>query len=71
MVTLHKIIAVDCEWRNWEYGECSKTCGGGSRTNTRSKRIEETFGGVCIGEAIEVEECNTEKCPGMWVDFHI
>jgi len=65
---------VDCEWRDWQYGECTKTCGGGKRTNTRSKRIEESFGGVCIGESIAIEECNTQNCPAIhceWDEWEI
>ena len=56
--------SVDCEWRDWQYGECTQTCGGGMRTNTRTKRVEESFGGVCVGESTAIEECNTQKCPG-------
>ena len=35
------VPAIDCEWNDWQIGECSKTCGGGSRTNSRTKEIEE------------------------------
>jgi hypothetical protein len=53
---------VDCEWNDWETGECSKTCGGGSRTNSRTKETEEAFGGVCEGDPSMEEECNVQAC---------
>ena len=54
----------DCEWSEWQLGECSKSCDGGIRTNTRTKTIEEVNGGVCKGGEITEETCNTESCPG-------
>ena len=50
---------------DWNYGECSNTCGGGNRTNTRFVTEEERFGGKCIDKLMLVEECNTEECPGI------
>ena len=59
--------AVNCEWNDWQIGECSEPCGGGIRTNSRTKKIEESNGtdedGVCEGEATMEEECNTQTCP--------
>ena len=54
---------VDCEWNDWLTGECSQTCGGGLRINTRTKKTEESNGGVCEGEATMQEECSTHNCP--------
>ena len=45
-------------------GNCSEDCGGGMRTNTRTKNVEEAHGGVCVGEATITESCNTDECPG-------
>ena len=53
---------MDCEWSAWKIGECSVTCGGGTRTNTRSKTVEENNYGVCIGEPIAKEDCNNHNC---------
>ena len=53
----------DCEWNDWEYGECTSTCGGGTRMNTRTKKKEESNGGSCDGESTMQESCNTENCP--------
>ena len=57
-------FVVDCEWADWEIGECSVSCGGGSRINTRSKDVVENNSGVCLGESSEEEECNSSGCPG-------
>ena len=61
--------ATDCEWDEWSYGECSQTCGTGTRTNTREKKIIEDNGGTCTGQPTETEECNTNPCPGIKLLF--
>ena len=55
---------VNCQWSEWNYDSCSKTCGGGVHTKTRSKTIEEANGGTCNGAATIVENCNNYQCPG-------
>ena len=55
---------MDCEWSDWRTGQCSVTCGGGNRINTRTKTVEEANGGVCVGEEREEEACNNQNCPG-------
>ena len=57
-------IAVDCQWGEWKLGECSATCGNGTRTNTRTKLTEEQNGGTCSGSTNETETCNVQNCPG-------
>ena len=57
-------LAIHCEWDEWVHGECSKTCGTGTRTNTRVKLVEEANGGSCTGQISEIEECSTNPCPG-------
>ena len=59
-------MLVNCEWDEWVIGECSVSCAGGKRTNTRTKKVEEANGGECFGEAIALEVCNTQDCPGNW-----
>jgi len=67
---------VNCEWGPWTEGECSKTCGGGKRTDTRVKTRQETTkivgnywrrardAGNCPGESsLANQECNDEDCP--------
>merc|ERR1712136_358172 len=64
---------IHCEWDDWILGECSKTCGTGTRINNRTKLVEEANGGTCDGQPSAIEECNTEPCPvncvwGEWID---
>ena len=54
----------NCEWTEWQSTTCSLTCGGGTRTKTRTKKVTEAFGGTCEGETILTEECNTQGCYG-------
>ena len=57
-------ILVDCTWNDWELGECSVTCGGGTRVDTRTVATEEMYGGTCDPEGdLKVEHCNTDDCP--------
>merc|ERR1712212_341674 len=54
---------VDCTWGPWgSWSACSKTCGGGTRTQTRIKSVVEANGGDCIGKNQQEETCNQEKC---------
>ena len=57
--------SVDCEWGQFEIGECSQTCGGGMRTNNRSHIVTAEHGGVeCLGPDAVNETCNIQECPG-------
>ena len=58
---------VHCKWSDWEEGECSKECGEGTQTNTRTKLVEEAHGGTCSGETTEVVECMVKECPGKFL----
>ena len=58
---------VNCQWSDWETGQCSKTCGGGERTNTRTKKVAEEHGGTCTGSSSVSEACNGEGCPGIFI----
>ena len=70
-----KKYLVICVWNEWQIGECSKTCAGGMRTNTRTKKVEEAHGGTCQGEASLQETCNAQKCPRkyplLYTDYYI
>ena len=57
-------MLVDCEWGEWQVGQCSKKCAGGTRKNMRVRKFEEANGGICNGQSEEMEDCNTQKCPG-------
>ena len=56
---------VHCEWDEWKIGQCSVTCRGGTRTNTREKKVEANHGGYeCEGEPSLQESCSVNECPG-------
>ena len=57
-------MVVNCTWSSWSVGSCSKSCGGGMLTKTRSKTVVEANGGTCDGQSSENEICNTQNCPG-------
>ena len=62
---------MDCEWNDWQFGECSVTCGGGQRIDTRTVQTEATCGGVCMPDDSErVVHCNTEACPRKAIITH-
>ena len=69
LIRLLFILAVHCEWDEWILGECSATCGAGTRTNTRVKLVEESNGGTCDGQTIEIEECQVSECPSKYIDL--
>ena len=63
MILIIMILAIHCEWDEWTLGECSDSCGTGTRTNTRTKTVVEANGGTCTGQPTEIEPCNTHPCP--------
>ncbi|XP_045465321.1 A disintegrin and metalloproteinase with thrombospondin motifs 9 isoform X2 [Harmonia axyridis] len=53
-------------WGLWsEWGQCSRTCGGGVKTSQRlcNNPIPENGGDYCIGHNIRYASCNTQHCP--------
>lgn len=56
----------DCQWGNWlQWGDCSKTCGGGHRSRERHIELHPTSGGkACesLGSINELEACGGEPC---------
>ena len=63
-------IAVDCEWDEWQIGECSKSCGIGIRTDVRKIKTNSSNGGKdCQGLSIIEDNCNVEECPGTLLDI--
>ncbi|CEM22062.1 unnamed protein product, partial [Vitrella brassicaformis CCMP3155] len=55
--------AVDCEVGGWgNFSECSKSCGGGTRTRNRTVEVEPSDGGEQCPDLEETEECNTQPC---------
>ena len=68
----YQIQIANGNWNNWSpYSACSKTCGGGSRSKTRTKKVKEVHGGNCEGEHKINESCNTQDCPGSMLGFNV
>ena len=54
---------INCEWNEWQIGDCSQTCGDGTRTKIRAKKIQDTPNGSCEGDSEIQEPCHMEDCP--------
>ena len=58
---------VDGDWSTWTaWSSCSVSCGGGYRERTRTcdKPAPADNGLYCEGYAVDIEECNEQKCNG-------
>merc|ERR1719265_2631587 len=53
----------DCVVSDWVAGECSTSCGGGTRPMTREITTAASAGGAGCPVITAVEECNKEQCP--------
>ena len=56
-------------WSAWsDYGDCSVTCGIGSKTRIRTciSPISPNGGSACIGEDSETMGCEDIACPGIY-----
>ncbi|KAJ8315426.1 hypothetical protein KUTeg_007576 [Tegillarca granosa] len=67
-------LIVDGFWASWtSWGSCTTTCGGGSRSRSRTcTNPQPQYGGAdCQGTSFEMEACNTQNCPidGAWVPW--
>ena len=61
-----QFFTVDGGWTEFvASGSCSKTCGGGEQTFTRTctNPSPANCGKPCEGESTKVDECNTQACP--------
>ena len=63
---LQFIFIIDhCQWNDWIIGNCSKSCGGGIRTNKRTETVLEGHEGAQCDSVTSIEEeCNAQECPG-------
>merc|ERR1719194_369831 len=52
----------DCEVSEWQEGECSAECAGGTRALTRTIVVEPNGGADCP-PLVEMESCNAQACP--------
>ncbi|KFP01647.1 Hemicentin-1, partial [Calypte anna] len=65
----NKPCPVDGNWSEWApWEECSKSCGQGNRTRTRtcSNPSAQHGGKPCDGSAVESVMCNIRPCPVAW-----
>ena len=64
LCTVH---TVDGGWSEWEHGQCTKTCGGGTMSMIRKcNNPEPSCGGNdCVGSSSVLDaRCNNSCCPG-------
>ncbi|KAG3264766.1 ADAM metallopeptidase with thrombospondin type 1 motif 14, transcript variant X1 [Ictidomys tridecemlineatus] len=67
-----QIYGQDGGWSSWtKFGSCSRSCGGGVRSRSRScDNPPPAYGGrLCSGPSFEYQVCNPEECPGPYEDF--
>ena len=59
-------FSVDCVWDDYgEWSSCSKSCGVGQQSRTRTIKIDADNGGKeCTGSSTDSRECNTKECIG-------
>ena len=58
---------IDCEWLPFsDWSSCSKSCDIGTRERMRDYEVEKFGGEECEGDRTEVEQCNTQACPGKY-----
>ena len=62
---------VPCEWGDWIVGDCSQSCGGGTRTRTRAVKVSAQHGGEeCNGPTSIDESCNVQNCQVIKIHFN-
>ncbi|KAK2508441.1 hypothetical protein MC885_016939, partial [Smutsia gigantea] len=67
----YELCPVDGSWSEWSpWEECTRSCGRGNQTRTRScNNPSAQYGGrLCEGNAVEIIMCNARPCPvhGAW-----
>ncbi|XP_049644063.1 A disintegrin and metalloproteinase with thrombospondin motifs 14 [Suncus etruscus] len=63
---------LDGGWSSWSrFGSCSRSCGGGVRSRSRScDNPPPAYGGrPCQGPMFQYQVCNGDECPGPFEDF--
>ena len=61
-------VSVNGGWGNWgSYSSCTRSCGGGTYTRTRScnNPSPSNGGSQCSGSGSQTSSCNTASCPGQ------
>nr|XP_044612490.1 A disintegrin and metalloproteinase with thrombospondin motifs 14 isoform X8 [Equus asinus] len=70
--SLEQTYGQDGGWSSWTtFGSCSRSCGGGVRSRSRScDNPPPAYGGrLCSGPTFQYQICNSEECPGPYEDF--
>ncbi|XP_044095634.1 A disintegrin and metalloproteinase with thrombospondin motifs 14 isoform X1 [Neovison vison] len=70
--SLEQTYGQDGGWSSWtKFGSCSRSCGGGVRSRSRScNNPPPAYGGrLCSGPEFQYQICNSEECPGPYEDF--
>ncbi|XP_061541194.1 A disintegrin and metalloproteinase with thrombospondin motifs 2-like isoform X1 [Phycodurus eques] len=65
------IIKQDGNWGSWsEFGQCSRTCGGGVQFRTRDcdNPRPANKGRTCVGATYQFQMCNTNECEDIYSD---
>ncbi|XP_074503601.1 A disintegrin and metalloproteinase with thrombospondin motifs 2-like isoform X2 [Sebastes fasciatus] len=65
------IIKQDGNWGSWsEFGQCSRTCGGGVQFRTRDCDNPRPANGgrTCVGATHQFQMCNTNECEDIYSD---
>ncbi|KAM9356746.1 A disintegrin and metalloproteinase with thrombospondin motifs 2 [Symphorus nematophorus] len=65
------IIKQDGNWGSWsEFGQCSRTCGGGVQFRTRDCDNPRPANGgrTCVGATYQFQMCNTNECEDIYSD---
>ena len=52
-------------WGNWVHGQCSVTCGNGSKVISRK-----CLQGKCQGNFTKIDECSINPCLGLYKFIH-
>nr|XP_043896079.1 A disintegrin and metalloproteinase with thrombospondin motifs 2-like isoform X2 [Solea senegalensis] len=66
------IIKQDGNWGSWsEFGQCSRTCGGGVQFRTRDCDNPRPANGgrTCIGATYQFQICNSNECEDLYSDL--
>ncbi|XP_004680859.1 PREDICTED: A disintegrin and metalloproteinase with thrombospondin motifs 14 isoform X1 [Condylura cristata] len=70
--SLEQTYGQDGGWSSWtKFGSCSRSCGGGVRSRSRScdNPLPAYGGRLCPGPMFQYQICNSEECPGPYEDF--
>ncbi|XP_061581136.1 A disintegrin and metalloproteinase with thrombospondin motifs 2-like isoform X1 [Cololabis saira] len=65
------IMKQDGNWGSWsEFGQCSRTCGGGVQFRTRDCDNPRPANGgrTCVGATYQFQMCNTNECEDIYSD---